>query len=37
MFYIMRMMQNKDWVSSPEEKEYWKTNGWLDKERPWKK
>lgn len=37
MFYIMRMMQNKDLGSSPEEKEYWKTNGWLDKERPWKK
>lgn len=26
---IMRMMQNKGWGSSPEEKEYWKSNGWL--------
>ena len=37
MFDIMRMMQNKGLGSSPEEKEYWKTNGWLDKKRPWNK
>lgn len=37
MFGVMRMMQNKDWGSSLEEKEYWKANGWLDKKRPWNK
>lgn len=37
MFDIMRMMQNKGLGSSPEEKEYWKINGWLDKKRPWNK
>ena len=36
MFGIMRMMQLKDWGSSPEEKEYWKEQGWLGKQRPWK-
>lgn len=36
MFSIMRMMQNKNWGSSPEEKEYWCEKGWLDKNRPWK-
>ena len=35
MFSVMRMMQNKGWGSSVEEKEYWKKNGWLDKARPW--
>ena len=35
MFNMMRMMQIKDWGSSPVEKEYWKEKGWLDKERPW--
>lgn len=37
VFGIMRMMQNKGMGSSPEEKEYWKINGWLDKKRPWNK
>ena len=37
MFGVMRMMQNKGWGSSLEEKEYWKENGWLDKKRPWNK
>lgn len=37
MFGIMRMMQSKGWGSSPEEKEYWVANGWLDKKRPWSK
>lgn len=36
MFSVMRMMQNKNWGASPEEKEYWKEKGWLDKDRPWK-
>ena len=33
----MRMMQKKGLGSSPEDKEYWKENGWLDKKRPWDK
>lgn len=37
MFCIMRMMQKKGMGSSPEDKEYWKENGWLDKKRPWDK
>lgn len=36
IFGVMRMMQNKGWGSSPEEKQYWKTNGWLGRKRPWK-
>ncbi|MBQ9448438.1 MAG: flavodoxin family protein [Acholeplasmatales bacterium] len=36
MFNIMRMMQLKNWGSSPEEKIYWETQGWLGKGRPWK-
>lgn len=37
MFNIMRMMQKNGMGSSPEEKEYWQSNGWLDSNRPWKK
>ena len=37
MFGIMRMMQKKGLGSSPEDKEYWKEKGWLDKKRPWDK
>lgn len=37
MFGMMRMMQNKGLGSSPEEKNYWQENGWLDKNRPWKR
>lgn len=36
MFSMMRMMQLNDWGSGKAEKDYWKQNGWLDKERPWK-
>lgn len=36
MFSMMRIMQLKDWGSGTEEKEYWKKNGWLDTQRPWK-
>lgn len=36
MFYMMRMMQLKDWGAGKEEKAYWEKNGWLGKERPWK-
>lgn len=35
LFGIMRMMQKKGLGSSTEEREYWKSNGWLDKKRPW--
>lgn len=35
IFYMMRMMQNNGWGSSPVEKEYWEQNGWLGKKRPW--
>lgn len=36
MFGIMRMMQLKNWSASPVEKEYWKEQGWLGKQRSWK-
>lgn len=36
IFSAMRMMQNKGWGSSPQEKAYWQAQGWLDKSRPWK-
>lgn len=36
MFNMMRMMQLNNWGAGEAEKEYWKRNGWLDKERPWK-
>ena len=36
MFNIMRMMQKNGMGSSPEEKEYWQTKGWLGNGRPWK-
>ena len=36
MFHMMRMMQLNNWGASKMEKDYWKQNGWLDKERPWK-
>ncbi|CDM70392.1 NADPH-dependent FMN reductase [Clostridium bornimense] len=35
LFNMMRMMQKVGWGSSPVEKEYWESNGWLAKERPW--
>ncbi len=36
LFMMMRMMQQKGLGSGEAEKEYWKQNGWLGKERPWK-
>lgn len=36
MFRIMGMIQKAGWGSSPVEKTYWESNGWLDKDRPWK-
>ncbi|MCH5260325.1 MAG: NAD(P)H-dependent oxidoreductase [Lachnospiraceae bacterium] len=34
MFYIMRMMQKNGWNSR--DVEYWKEQGWIEKNRPWK-
>lgn len=36
MFKVMGGMQSAGWGSSPIEKEYWESNGWLGKKRPWK-
>ena len=36
MFMMMGMMQKKGWNSSPVETQYWKENGWLDGQKPWK-
>lgn len=35
LFCMMRMMQKNNWGSSPAEKEYWRSLGWLGKKRPW--
>lgn len=37
MFGMMRSLQKAGMGSSPEEKEYWKSKGWLGRKRPWKK
>ena len=36
MFSLYRGMQKANWGASPEEKEYWKKQGWLENARPWK-
>lgn len=36
IFKMMAGMQSVGFGSSPLEKEYWKSNGWLGKKRPWK-
>ncbi len=36
-FYVMRMMQLKDMGAGKADKDYWQQQGWLDKERPWRK
>lgn len=36
-FGMYRNMQNANWGASPSEKKYWEDNGWLSKDRPWKK
>lgn len=36
MFKVMAGMQSAGMGSSPMEKEYWESNGWLGKKRPWK-
>ena len=36
LFGMMRMMQQKNWGSSPAEKQYLIDKGWLGKGRPWK-
>lgn len=36
MFKMMGMMQAAGMGSSPVEKEYWESNGWLEGKRPWR-
>ena len=36
IFFVMSKMQSAGMGSSPIEKTYWKENGWLNKNRPWK-
>lgn len=36
LFMLMRMMQNANMGAGEADRVYWKNNGWLDKERPWK-
>lgn len=35
IFYMMRIMQKAGWGSGPSDYNYWETNGWLGKTRPW--
>lgn len=35
IFYMMRWMIKKDMSASPTDHDYWKTQGWLAKKRPW--
>lgn len=37
IFNMMKIMHAKGWDSSPSEKKYWQSRGWLGKARPWKK
>ena len=37
MFNMFAAMQKSDMGSGPAEKAYWEKQGWLGKERPWKK
>jgi multimeric flavodoxin WrbA len=37
MFFMFAKMQKADFGSSKTEKEYWKKQGWLEREKPWKK
>lgn len=37
MFLLMRKMQLAGLGSGPEDKAHWEENGWLGKDRPWKK
>ena len=37
MFMLMRMMQKANFGSGEADRAYWEQNGWLGKERPWKK
>ena len=37
IFNVMAGMQSAGMGSSPTEKEYWEKNGWLGKERPWRR
>ncbi|MBP5236066.1 MAG: NAD(P)H-dependent oxidoreductase [Clostridia bacterium] len=35
LFRLMKGMQKADWGASPDEKQYWQENGWLDGKKPW--
>lgn len=37
MFLLFKNMQKANWGSSLTEKKYWEKQGWLGKEKPWKK
>ena len=37
IFTFMRLMQKGNMGASVEEKKYWEDNGWLGKERPWRR
>lgn len=37
LFSMMAGMQKANYNASPIEKEYWRSQGWLDRARPWKK
>lgn len=37
MFYIFKKMQKSDLGSGKAEKKYWEKQGWLGKDKPWKK
>lgn len=37
LFFMMAGMQKANYSASPIEKEYWRSQGWLDRARPWKK
>ncbi len=36
IFFVMGRLHAAGWDSSPVEQEYWRSRGWLDKNRPWK-
>jgi multimeric flavodoxin WrbA len=35
LFYLFRMLHNKSFLI-PYDRDYWKSQGWLDKKRPWR-
>lgn len=37
LFYVMGRMHAAGWDASPVEQAYWRSRGWLGKDRPWKR